>query len=564
MNNMTSNLKILLLSLISQNVYDFVISPGSRSTPVVLLLAEIAKDRPEIRLLIDVDERSASFFAIGLSKKSHQPTAIICTSGTAATEYSSAVAEAKLSNIPLVVITTDRPVELTNIGAPQAIDQDQLYGNNTKSFVEINVQDPAASLPDYISYESQRIVKLADRVPKGPVQINLPLRKPLMPEFNTEDPKISVLTNDFQTKTRVEKITQLLTHKKVLMIAGPETENYHTKLMELSDQKSIPLISDILSNTRLEKSVTLNNFDLIMKTASKKLLDSIKPDVILKFGGTLVSAPISNWLAQNRGNIEVIDLTNKNLADHTLSSTEDIAISENDLIEQLLTENFSTDANYFEQLTSLNYLINEVESKHLTEFSEMSIPRLIDETAPENSNIFLSNSMPVRDFENFYQGKLQRYLYCNRGANGIDGVVSSALGMAFGHKNNFLMIGDLALFHDMNGLMMAKRYQIPMTIVVTNNNGGGIFSFLPQSKADDYFEELFGTPQDLKIDKIAELYDFNYSLANDYDSLTQALQNSQHQQIIEVTSNRAQNVQQHQGIENSIQEALEKYVNNNN
>lgn len=558
---MTKNIKLFLLGLMKQGVNRFVISPGSRSTPVVLLLAELSQTRPDIKLYIDVDERSASFFGLGLAKDNHRPVALICTSGTAATEYSSAIAEAKLSNIPLVVVTTDRPMELTNIGAPQAIDQVDLYGSNTKYFTQIEVQDPAETVPDFISFESQRAVLLADKNPKAPVQINLPLRKPLMPEFGTADPTFSIIRNLSEPVTKNFEWLKKYQNKRIMIISGPTNTAIADDLVKLSISKNWPLVSDILSNTR--GSSVIENFDLTTKLLDKTSMSEYQPDLIIKFGGTLVSANISNWLKNLSKQVSVVNCSENDLADHTLSSNKVIFGDPETMILSLSRSGISGSKIYYERMNQLDNKIGFVKNQLLNEkFSEMSLPLIMGENSSDQANFFLSNSMPVRDFENYFIAKKGQTIYCNRGANGIDGVVSTALGTSIGHSENYLLIGDLALFHDMNGLMMAKRYQLPITIVVVNNNGGGIFSFLPQAAAKEYFETLFGTPQDLDVSKIASLYDFTYFDGSTQDKFKQALKDQTKQKIIEVTSDRDQNLFDHRQLEKKLQKELNDFVRN--
>ncbi len=485
------------------------------------------------------------------------PAALICTSGTASTEYSSAVAEAKLSQVPLIVVTTDRPSELTNIGAPQAIDQHDLYGNNTKHFSELNLQDDAEQTAGYIRFETQRSVILAKQNQRGPVQFNLPLRKPLMPQLGTQQPVIEKIIVEKKSTTMPPDLAAELSGKKVLIIAGPEVTTYHQQLIEMAKKCHFPIVSDVLSNTRTDENLILNNFDLITKLADPKTIQEIKPDVIIRFGNTLVSAPISTWLAKMHSTTQIINVPTNDLADYTLSTTRYLQINELDIIDQLANSSISSDLGYTEYVTGINHQIEAYKRKLLAEdFSEMSVPEIMDDILPTGSNIFLSNSMPVRDFENFYRGLKVRNIYCNRGANGIDGVVSSALGTATASNNNYLVTGDLALFHDMNGLMMAKRYNIPIKLIVINNNGGGIFSFLPQAEAKDSFDLLFGTPQNLDFEKVASLYGFEYSQVSSAESFATSLRTENTQQLIEVTSNRNKNVELHQRLENALQARL--------
>ena len=181
--SLTRNIKHLLTSLVLQGVHDFVVSPGSRTTPVALLLAEMQQVRDDVRVTVDVDERSAAFFALGIAKTTHQPVALLATSGTATGNYLPAFMEASISHIPLIALTTDRPTELQQIGAPQTVHQEHLYGEHAKAYTAIEMQDDHADVTAYIDYHVQELVGRALTQPMGPIQINLPLRKPLMPKL---------------------------------------------------------------------------------------------------------------------------------------------------------------------------------------------------------------------------------------------------------------------------------------------------------------------------------------------------------------------------------------------
>lgn len=552
---LTLNTHRLISGLIAQGVHQFVISPGSRSTPVALLIAERVRQQPALRLFVDVDERSAAFFALGMAKTQQVPVALVCTSGTAAAEYLPALAEARLLHIPLIVLTTDRPLELTNIGAPQAIDQTELYGKQVKQSQRLELQQPGTTNADFIAFQSQRSVLTAMALPRGPIQLNLPLRKPLLPDLGVTPPQIKTVTVPQATvalaPTALTELAGQLQGKRVLLIAGPEEDSaYRATLLALSQKCHWPLLADSLANLR-GRGAVISNFDLLFQ-ARTTLPAALQPDVIIRFGSTPVSAPLMTWLEQQTVPLYLVG-AQRQMADYSRATTHVLAADEQLLLAELLAVMPAQDATY---LANWQQYAQRLQTKLTvpTELNEVTTVQVLDRLLPATSRLFISNSMPIRDVEDFYSGQAVRELYCNRGANGIDGVVSTAAGMATLGGANYLLIGDLALFHDMNGLMMLRRYQLPLTIVVINNNGGGIFSFLPQAAATDYFEDLFGTPQALDLAQVAALYQRSYQKVTTLVEFEQALQ--MQVQFIEVISQRADNLQLHRRLVSCLKQEL--------
>lgn len=553
---LTLNVHRLISGLVAQGVRYFVVSPGSRSTPIALLLAERVKKSTTLQLYVDVDERSAAFFALGIAKTQQVPVVLLCTSGTAAAEYLPAIAEANLSHVPLVLLTTDRPLELTDIGAPQAIEQTDLYGKQVKKAWRLALQTPGPTNAAFVSFQSQRSVVVALTTPQGPVHLNLPLRKPLLPDLNVAPPQLKSLrvapAKRKLTTAELSRLKQELSGKRVLIIAGPEeTQTYRTVLLTLSQQCHWPILADNLANLRGTNTV-IAHYDLLLRLFPN-LPTTLQPDVILRVGGTPVSARLVRWLAKQTLPVYLIG-AQRQLADYSYATTEVIAADEATVLTQLA-------ANLPQQASG--YLVRWQQYERrlvaslppVVELNEMTLIQQLDRSLPANSYLFISNSMPIRDVDDFYSGRQMRELVCNRGANGIDGVVSTAAGMATSPGQHYLLIGDLALFHDMNGLMIVRRYQLPLKIIVINNNGGGIFSFLPQAQAKAHFELLFGTPQNLDLKQVAALYQLSYQRVKTLAEFKQAL--ADQVQFIEVLSNRRTNVEQHQALLRRLRSALQ-------
>lgn len=532
---LTFNTKHLLQALFESGIRHFIVSPGSRSTPIALLLAEYAEQNNEIKLFVDVDERSAGFFALGIAKTLLEPVVLLGTSGTAIAEYMPAMAEAYAANIPLVVLSTDRPQELQFNGAPQTIPQSNLFGQLTKQAVLIRLQDMHSDVTEYIDFIVQKVVNLSITAPRGPIQINLPLRKPLMPVLDRQD-EVHVQRVVFD-KQSVQYRLPPITAKRLLILAGPNVLNsYDDSLKKFAIKNNVPVIADVLSQSR--HTYTIHGIDVLLQ--AHKINADLKPDLVVRFGKTPVSARVLQWLKEE--NILTWHVDEDAGVDHTRHIARAIKMAPHDFLESMHLTLSKNQIDFNQKWLSLPKVIKTR--------NEMNIITALDDAVPDDTHIFVANSMPIRDMDNFFTGNHTQRIYANRGANGIDGVISSALGMsAVVKQRSVLLTGDLTLFHDMNGLMMAKNYQLPLDIIVINNNGGGIFSFLPQAGAPKYFEQLFGTPLNIDIKKIADLYDIDYHQLNVPEALSQILQTpSKTTRLIEYKSDRQRNRDDHREV----------------
>ena len=555
---LTNNIKHLLMALVTQGVRDFVVSPGSRTTPIALLLAELAHNDANIRITIDVDERSAGFFALGLAKTKSWPVVLLATSGTATANYFPAIAEAKIAHVPLIVLTTDRPQELQNIGAAQTIDQVKMYGTHAKEFAQITLQDDNANVTEYIDYHVQQLVNIAATAPAGVVQINLPLRKPLMPDLGEAWPNIKrhniLASARTPQKNNIEEFVMLMKQSKVLIMAGPAEGRMDTKAVlvrDLAELLKVPVLADVLSSVRPDKWA-INGIDALLE--ADVIAADLIPDVVFRFGGTPVSARVSGWLKQN--NVTLVQVGEDSVGhDYTRYAKLTLNCDEETLLEAMQSFGEQADENPFGTAwLQVKDTLNQTVAK--AEFSEATLPVAL-QALPYGAEIFIANSMPIRDMDNYFVPRNPVRAFANRGANGIDGTVSSAFGMAMSGNPAYLLTGDLTLFHDMNGLMLAQQTGRPMTIIVVNNNGGGIFSFLPQAAAKDYFEPMFGTPLNLSIEKIAALYDAEYLEITSKEQLAQTISvPADKLKIIEIKSDRDKNVGDHRQLIDQIKAAF--------
>lgn len=527
---LTKNTKHLLQALFQSGVRHFVVSPGSRSTPIALLLAEFAHQEDRLQLYVDVDERSAGFFALGIAKTIQEPVAVLGTSGTAITEYTAAVAEAAISHIPLIILSTDRPAELQQNGAPQTLSQQHLFGDMTKNYLEITLQDSHPDVTAYIDFMVQKQVHSSLSAPRGPLQINLPLRKPLMPVLH-EPNAVTVAPLVFETPTP-HFDPQQLAYERVVILAGPnEGADYQQALAQFLRANHVPVIADVLSRVRTPD--TIYGIDALIKAG--KLATVSQPDLVIRFGATPVSALVLQWLSQN--NIPVWHVDEQAGTDHSRHLSRAIIQSPQDFLRQVTVAN---QPDFAAQWQALNHVPRQP-------IGELALSHVLDQVVAPQTPIFVANSMAIRDMDDVFTGQTTQRIYANRGANGIDGVVSTAMGMSSTtNQRSILLTGDLTLFHDMNGLMMARQYQLPIDIIVVNNDGGAIFSFLPQAAEPDYFELLFGTPLGLEIEKIAALYDMPFVALATTDDLASVLgQPVKGPRMIVYTSDRQANVAAH-------------------
>lgn len=530
---LTRNTKHLLHALFQSGVRHFVVSPGSRSTPIALLLAEFARDNDQMQLYVDIDERSAGFFALGIAKTLRTPVVLLGTSGTAIVEYTAAVAEARISHVPLIILSTDRPAELQQNGAPQTLPQHQIFGELTKKYLEFTLQDDHPDVTDYIDFMVQKSVHETLSAPQGPMQINLPLRKPLMPMLDVSE-IITVAPLIFDTP-KPQFASQHLAYQRVIILAGPnEGPAYQTVLTEFSKTNHVPVIADVLS--RVRTPATIYGIDALL--AAGLVTSDYTPDLVIRFGATPVSARVLQWLRQD--NIPVWHVDEQAGTDHSRHISRAILQTPTDFLTQHTVAN---ELAFAAQWQALNQVPRQI-------MGEASLPHVLDTILSPQTPIFVANSMAIRDMDDIFTGQTTQQIYANRGANGIDGVVSTAMGMSSTTtQRSVLLTGDLTLFHDMNGLMMARKYQLPIDIIVVNNNGGAIFSFLPQAAEPAYFELLFGTPLDLEMAKVAQLYDMPFVQLTQAAALKDVMAEPiSGPRLIAFTSDRQTNVANHRQL----------------
>lgn len=535
--------------LYAYGVREVVISPGSRSTPLAIAL----EAHPNIKTWIHPDERSAAFFALGLIKGSQRPVAILCTSGTAAANYTPAIAESQISRIPLIVLTSDRPHELRSVGAPQAINQVNMFSNNVNFQFDMPIADGTTNMLDTIHYQMQIASQYLYGPHKGPIHFNMPFREPLTPNLDRKDLLKSETKTlpHYQKMVHVDPIKDKIEKPKGLIIVGDMQHQEVDQILTYSTVFDIPVLADPLSQLRRHNHPNvITTYDLLYRAGM-----DWDVDFVIRVGKPVISKKLNQWLKTTTA-FQILVQNNDKIDVFPVPPDVSYEISANDFFRSLMEERTIDRKAWLQQWQSLEKQsrieINDF-LQHATDEAAY-VGTLLSKLTNEDA-LFVSNSMPIRDIDNLLFDN-EAEIYANRGANGIDGVVSTALGMAV-HKNVTLLIGDLAFYHDMNGLLMSKINDIHLNIILLNNDGGGIFSYLPQkASAAEYFERLFGTPTGLDFEHAALLYDYNFKRFDHltdfkFESLSKLGSN-----VYEVITDREDNLQQHQILYKKLSEII--------
>ncbi len=519
------------------DVVHAVISPGSRSTPLALA----CEQHEQIKTWIQIDERSAAFFALGLAQSSGNPVILVCTSGTAVANWLPGVVEAAYSYTPLLLLSADRPAELHHCGANQTIEQAGLFGNHVRDFIDLEPAEELLIHSNYLKKIASRAVNSSLIKKPGPVHINIPFREPLLPKRFTVKELNSFIrlmtTNVIRSATPVIKtqpqpasltaqqlktLQGVLDARKGLLICGRGHYLAHFPhlITRLAEKLNCPVLVDPLSNLRFgphSKKYLLYNYDTFLRHPSPQL----KPDWVMGFGQFPVSRSLLEFMQAINTHFVLVDpmgewLDPSQTARHNLHATPESVCRQ--LLQSKLTHTQDDWLKIFllaEKLIEIR--LQKVLSQNAPLFEADIITALINEI-PDQSMIFSGNSMAIRDLDSFITRQMLTdkiiNLYCNRGVSGIDGNLSTYLGLLTdkSYKYSVALLGDLSFYHDMNGLLIsttlaAKGYQ--GSIILLNNHGGGIFNYLPQNQLDD-FEKLWITDTQLDFQYSARLYGLNY------------------------------------------------------
>ena len=573
-------------------VHHACVCPGSRSTPLAVAFGRHA----HMRTWVHLDERSAAYFALGLAKADSRPVVLLCTSGTAAANFLPAVVEASLAGVPLIVLTADRPPELHHVGANQTIDQIKLYGSHVRWAVQMPPPDASRDVVAYYRTIACRAVHEARADPPAPIHLNVPFREPFLPTggdvADTAVPPEPARARDGAAPLVIPRpqgrkrdtildgtMRDALTlARRGIIVCGPQPDVHAAEsLRRLAAAAGYPILADPLSQVRSGEdygAVVVDRYDAFLR--DDRVVAALAPDVILRFGATPTSKPLLQYLQRHVTAFQVLVqhrawndplLVSTNLVDTSLQSYVDSILPALERDGQVTNENvrLASEArrSWSERWRRINDLAGGAIDAAFDESSEIFEGRVFAELSKAlapGSTLFAGNSMPVRDADAFLPSNREPMrVLGNRGASGIDGVVSTALGVAAAGERVTLVIGDVSLYHDLNGLLAAKLYGLPLTVVLVNNDGGGIFSFLPQAESADRFERLFGTPHGLDFRHAVEMYGGAYVRAESWQHFRAAVETAQRSgglRVIEIRTDRRRNVEQHRAIWRRVADAV--------
>lgn len=515
----------LVRVLVNRGVGFAIGTPGSRNTP----LLEALGTQEEIPCYSLIDERGAGFFALGKIRRTGQPGVVVCTSGTAVAEFHPAVMEARYSRTPLIVLSADRPATLTDRGANQSPRQDQILADSTRWSRRLPRPRPNErsfqALKDLVS----RALRKACGVPSGPVHLNQPLAKPLVPDLEAHDgidpgptepdkgitsgPGVDVVSATPSLSSGKEEYLRdrLVNTDRLLMVAGPTRwDESHRWLGRLSTSLKAPLLADVLSGLRFgEKSEYV--VDSAGGIVESDLAEELEPDLVLRSGGRLTSKPLRRWLGQLDCPVYQIDShpgeweDPEGYVDRVYEAVPDL------LFQQGMHEHGDYYVRWKQAEENFNEAVQASGRQFDTYPQGLFLKQLFD-SLPGGTGVFLGNSSPVRDAERFVQSDDRSLkLLASRGCSGIDGQVSTGLGAAHGDDRDWLVIlGDVTAYHDMNGLLAGKRLGVDPVVVILNNHGGGIFDWLPVRDHDPPYGELVSTPHEVDFDHGSRAFSWNF------------------------------------------------------
>jgi 2-succinyl-5-enolpyruvyl-6-hydroxy-3-cyclohexene-1-carboxylate synthase len=599
--------------LVQAGLADAIVCPGSRSTPLALAL----RAHPGVRVRVLLDERSAGFFALGMAKAARRPVAVLTTSGTAAANLLPCVVEASLGRVPLVLLTADRPAELRDRGAPQAIDQVRLFGAHAKWFAELPLLDGEDATARHVRSVAARAVATATAGPAGPVHLNLPFREPLVPGGALGrlpgEPANVVLAG--RRTLGADVVTGLARRlrgvERGLIVAGPQDDPaLPAALARLAAVLDWPILADPLSLARCgphDRSRVLARGDQLLRSGPWR--DAHVPALVVRFGAMPTSKPVLALLEEHRPDLVVVDgdggwrepaivpatmvhadatatalaLADAVAADERIEAGTDarsataVARRATGSLERRSGDSprqatQARTSRWLDGWLAADGAADRALCGWLTGVTEAGVAfegapfALLAHLLPDGAILWAGSSMPVRDMDDWLPGAPRAIRpLANRGANGIDGVISSALGAAATGAQVALVIGDVALLHDLGGLVAARLHGLAATIVVIANDGGGIFSFLPQAAAvapevglPAHYEELFGTPHGIELGPLVVALGAEHRIVGpaDLGSVLEASIGAPGVRVLELRSDRARNVALHREAAAAVQAVL--------
>ena len=573
-------LRAFVEELVRAGVREAVLCPGSRSTPLALAIA--AHDG--LRTTVLLDERSAGFVALGMARTAGRPVVLLGTSGTAVVNFAPAIVEAFHARVPLIVLTADRPAELRDRGAPQTIDQVGLYGRHVKWSAELPLPDDAPETMAHVRSVAGRAVAVAAAGPAGPVHLNAPFREPLIPT-GALGPWPDLSAAPFVSATSAPRrlaeadvarlAERIAATPRGLIVAGPMEGAAHVdSIARLAAASGYPVLADPLSGLRAgpyDRSLVIARSDQLARAGP--WIDAHTPDLVIRFGAMPTSKPIVQLLQRGTPELVVIDGDGGWREAALIPTTfvhADPAATALDVAAALRSRNVDRNQAWLEDWLAAERSADAVMTSWLANLDEPfeGAPFALAPAAlPDGAVLWAGNSMPVRDLDGWLPSTDRALrIYSNRGANGIDGVISTALGSAaVAGAPVVLVVGDVSFLHDLGALVTARLMGVSLTVVLVQNDGGGIFSFLPQAAADapavglpEHYEKLFGTPHGIDAGPIVTALGHRHRLVG-AGGLAQALVETVGTPgltVLEVRTDRARNVELHRAAAAAVADAL--------
>jgi 2-succinyl-5-enolpyruvyl-6-hydroxy-3-cyclohexene-1-carboxylate synthase len=532
--------RALVQELVRSGVGHAVVSPGSRSAPLALACAEAA---PKLRTWSVVDERTAGYFALGLALESGRPAALVVTSGTAGAHLLPAVMEAWASHVPLVVLTANRPWELHGFGAPQTVPQEGLFGKFTRGAVALPPPEASSTSIVHLRAVAARLVATSQAAPRGPVHLDVPFREPLAPEAGSETPGLDRLALDGRDGPMVaspapvrrppesilaELRRRLAATEKGVVVVGPraQSDGLASAVRALAASYGFPVLADAASNVRWAPGhATVAHADVLLR--SEAFARAMRPEWVLRMGGGLTSKRLGQWL--DASGAETVLLTEDDAwVDPSHRAALVLCGDLTETCAALTAPAAPRRAAWADAFVAADARVETALAAAFASAGPLTEPGLaysVVSALPEGARLVVASSMPIRDVDSFAPSRAAHlHVFSNRGVNGIEGTVSTALGIAAASgAPTVALTGDLAFLHDIGSLLIARRSAVPLTLVVANNDGGGIFSFLPVAGVGTPFEPLFGTPHGLDLAHAAALFGADFSRVGDAVALASAL-----------------------------------------
>ncbi len=520
------------------------IAPGSRSTPLALAFAA----HPDVQVHMHLDERSAGFFALGLAMATNAPAALLCTSGSAAANFLPAIVEAHEAHVPMLVLTADRPPELRGSGANQTMDQLKLYGSHVLMFAEMPLPEaePPAVVQRHVRSVAARALAVANGSPKGPVHLNFPFRKPLEPSaeevharrFPLDAPATRMDRGVLQpTERQICDLADVIRrHEQGVIVCGPRSagDDFAPAVIALSQASGYPIFADALSGLRSHAGV-IAHYDLLLDPkVSPETSRRFTPEVVIRFGAVPTSQVLNDALARCDAQHRIRITGDGVWADDDFRTTWQLHADPDAACHRLAASlSMQRDMHWLHswQDAAQDAQVALDEVLHDCAWFDMQAVHDVLAALPEDARLFAGNSLSVRHVDALAHAGRNVELFGSRGVSGIDGNVSTVLGIAAADARRPVtgLIGDITLIHDMNGLLAMKH--VPnATIIVVNNDGGGIFHRLPIAGIDPPFTELFLTPHGLRFEHAAKLHGLRYALA-EYCEQLQAVLSAQWRKV---------------------------------